>query len=39
MATIRNNYSALPFNDMVNLILAVGAAGNSIHIEGHMGSG
>lgn len=39
MATIRNNYSALPFNDMVNLILAIGMAGNSIHIEGHMGSG
>lgn len=39
MATIRNNYSALGFNEMVDLILAVGLAGNSIHVEGHMGSG
>lgn len=39
MTTIRNGYSAIPFNDMVDLILAIGMAGNSIHIEGHMGSG
>ena len=39
MATVRNNHDSLGFNEMVDLILAVGLAGNSIHVEGHMGSG
>ena len=39
MATVRNTHDALGFNEMVDLILAVGLAGNSIHVEGHMGSG